>query len=160
MYAKAVAYASLTGHEIVLDLYCGTGTIALCMAKHAKTVIGVEVVESAVLDALENARTNQIENASFIFADAANAVHQLDREGISPDVIVVDPPRKGLASDAIDAIVAMSASRLVYISCNPATLARDLRLFAERGYQTAEVTPVDMFPRCAHVECVALLCRQ
>ena len=157
LYAEALAYAGLTGQETVLDLYCGTGTITLTMAKHARHAIGAEIVAEAVHDAGENARANGIENAEFLLADAAVAADTLKQRGLTPDVIVVDPPRKGLASEVIDHIADMAPARIVYVSCDPATLARDLKLFATFGYLTREVTPVDMFPRCAHVECVALL---
>ncbi|MCL2367431.1 MAG: 23S rRNA (uracil(1939)-C(5))-methyltransferase RlmD [Oscillospiraceae bacterium] len=153
LYAKALDYADLTGAETVLDLYCGTGTITLIMAGRAKYAIGAEVVEQAVLDARENARINGIENAEFRLADAADITH------LSPDVVVVDPPRKGLAEQVISQIAAMAPRRVVYVSCDPATLARDLARFTALGYRTREVTPVDMFPRCAHVECVAEIWR-
>ena len=160
LYEKACGYANLTGSEIVLDLYCGTGTITLIMAKDAKQAIGAEIVASAVQDARENAKRNDIKNAEFIIADAAKAAEELYNRGIRPDVIVVDPPRKGLSNDVISQIVKMSPERIVYISCDPATLARDLKLLDEEDYKTNEVTPVDMFPRCAHVECVALIERK
>jgi 23S rRNA (uracil1939-C5)-methyltransferase len=144
----------------VLDLYCGTGTIGLSMADAAGTIIGVEVVEAAVRDAEENARQNGVTNARFIAADAGEAAAQLEREGVRPDVVVIDPPRKGCSPDVIDTIVRMAPDRVVYVSCDPATLARDLKLFAERGYVTDRVTPVDMFPRTAHVESVARLSKK
>jgi 23S rRNA (uracil1939-C5)-methyltransferase len=160
LYAQAIAYAALTGEETVLDLYCGTGTITLILAKHAKHAIGAEIVSEAVRDAVENARLNDVTNAEFLLADAAVAAEQLRQRGLAPDVVVVDPPRKGLAPDVIDHIAGMAPARVVYVSCDPATLARDLKHFATLGYLTQEVTPVDMFPRCAHVECVVLLQRQ
>jgi len=160
LYDKAVSYAKLTGRETVLDLYCGTGTITLCMAQKARLAIGAEIVEQAVLDARENARANGITNAQFLLADAQDAARQLADSGISPDVAVVDPPRKGLSPHVIDLVAKMGPTRVVYVSCDPATLARDLKLFAARGYAIKEVTPVDMFPRCAHVECVVLLQRE
>jgi len=159
LYEKARTYAGLTGQETLLDLYCGTGTITLIMAKSAKHAIGAEIVSPAIADAEENARANGIENAEFILGDAGEAAKQLETRGIKPDVIIVDPPRKGLAPEVIVQIVKLAPKRLVYVSCDPATLARDLKLFAEQGYQTREVSPVDMFPRCAHVETVALLTR-
>jgi len=157
LYEQARTYANLTGNETVLDLYCGTGTITLIMARDAKLAVGAEIVESAVRDARENMITNNIENAEFILADVAEAAKELHSRDLNPDVIIVDPPRKGLSSDVIDQIASISPKRIVYISCDPATLARDLKLLDVKGYQTKEVTPVDMFPRCAHVECVALL---
>jgi len=159
LYAKAISYAGLTGRETVLDLYCGTGTITLCMAQKARLAIGAEIVESAVLDARENARTNGIQNSQFLLADAQDAARQLADSGTSPDVVVVDPPRKGLAPHMIDTVAEMGPARVVYVSCDPATLARDLKLFAAHGYAVKEVTPVDMFPRCAHVETVVLMTR-
>ncbi len=159
LYQKAAEEAALTGAETVLDLYCGTGTIGLTMADKAKTLIGVEVVEAAVEDARLNAQTNGVTNARFMAADAAKAAAQLEREGIRPDVVIVDPPRKGCDEALIDTVSRMAPDRIVYVSCDPATLARDLKQFSERGYQTVRVTPVDMFPRTAHVESVAALQR-
>jgi 23S rRNA (uracil1939-C5)-methyltransferase len=159
LYEKAVEYAALTGSETVLDLYCGTGTISLVMAKGAACVIGAEIVEEAVEDARKNAVANGITNAEFICADASEAAAQLKESGIRPDVVVVDPPRKGLAPDVIDTIGHIAPDRVVYVSCDPATLARDLKLFHERGYKAQEATAFDMFPRCTHVETVAWMSR-
>ena len=153
LYAQALEYAELTGTETVLDLYCGTGTITLVMAKHAGRAIGAEIVAPAIEDARENALANRIENVEFLLADAA------DIAALTPDVVIVDPPRKGLAPEVIEQIAAMQPRRVVYVSCDPATLARDLSIFATLGYQTKEVTPFDLFPRCAHVETVALMTR-
>ncbi len=160
LYRLAAQAAALTGKETLLDLYCGTGTIGLSMAHTAGCVIGVEVVEAAVRDAKKNAAANRIRNARFICADAARAAAQLAREGTRVDVVVLDPPRKGCSPDLIDTVAGMAPERVVYVSCDPATLARDLRLFAARGYDTRWVQPVDLFPRTAHVETVALLSRQ
>ena len=157
LYAKARAYANLSGNEGVLDLYCGTGTITLILAQEARFALGAEIVEEAVRDAWENAGINGIEKAEFILADAAVAAQTLKNRGISPHVVVVDPPRKGLSPDVMQTIAEIGPGRVVYVSCDPATLARDLKRFGELGYGTKEVTPVDMFPRCAHVESVALL---
>ncbi len=157
LYGKAIAAAGLTGAETVLDLYCGTGTITLCLARHAKQAIGVEVVDAAIEDAKRNAERNGIENARFFCADAGQAANRLCAEGVRPDVIVVDPPRKGLSADVIDAIEEMSPARVVYVSCDPATLARDVRLLCEKNYTLARAEAVDMFPRCAHVETVVSL---
>lgn len=159
LYALAAKAAALTGTETVLDLYCGTGTIGLSMAHAAGRLIGVEVVAPAVEDARRNAARNGVNNARFICADAGEAAARLKNEGIRPDVVVIDPPRKGCAPDVVETITAMQPARVVYVSCDPATLARDLKLFAERGYQTKEATPVDMFPRTAHTEIVVLLSR-
>ena len=160
LYEQARTYAGLTGAETVLDLYCGTGTITLVMAERAKQAVGAEIVEAAVQDARENARANGITNAEFLLADAGDAAKQLESRNIRSDVIILDPPRKGLATEVIDQIVKMAPQRIVYISCDPATLARDLKLFAAEGYQTQAVTPVDMFPRCAHVETVVWIQRE
>ena len=154
LYELARQYAGLTGKETVLDLYCGTGTIGLSMAKDAGRVIGVEIVEQAVEDAKKNAAENGIENAEFLCADAAKAADMLKNRGVRPDVVVLDPPRKGCDPKLIDTVAGMEPARVVYVSCDPATLARDIRLFALKGYKTVEATPVDMFPRTAHVECV------
>lgn len=157
LYGKALDAAALNGTETVLDLYCGTGTITLCAAKRARQVIGVEVVDAAIADAKQNARRNGIENARFFCADAGQAAQQLSEEGIHPDVIIVDPPRKGVSAEVIDAIDKMTPSRVVYVSCDPATLARDVRLLSAKGYALRSAEAVDLFPRCAHVETVCLL---
>ncbi len=160
LYALAARAAGLTGEETLLDLYCGTGTIGLSMASRAGQVIGVEVVCAAVEDARRNAEVNGIANARFVCADAAVAAKQLAREGVRPDVVVLDPPRKGCDTALIDTVVEMAPLRVVYVSCDPATLARDLKQFAARGYRTQSVQPVDMFPRTAHCECVCLLTKE
>ncbi len=159
LYTLAKEAAGLTGRETVLDLYCGTGTIGLSMAKEMKQLIGVEIVPEAVEDARLNARENGIENARFLAADASRAARQLEWEGIAPDVVILDPPRKGCDEEVIQTVARMAPERVVYVSCDPATLARDIHRFAEMGYVTSHITPVDMFPRTAHVECVALLVR-
>ena len=160
LYALAAEAAGLTGNETLLDLYCGTGTIGLTMARAAKQLIGVEVVAPAVEDARRNAARNGIENARFICADAGEAAKQLAAEGIRPDAVILDPPRKGCDPAVIRTVAEMAPARVVYVSCDPATLARDLKLFRELGYETKTVTPVDMFPRTAHVETVVRLSRQ
>ena len=160
LYEKAVSKAGLTGQETVLDLYCGTGTISLVLSKYAKKVIGVEIIPAAIRDAKENALRNGIENAEFLCADAAQAAVHFAETGIKPDVIVVDPPRKGIDQQVVDAMVQMSPKKIVYVSCDPATLARDLNRLEAQGYQTTEAEAVDMFPRCAHVESVALLVKK
>ena len=145
--------------KTALDLYCGTGTITLCLARQAGKVYGVEVVEDAVADAKENAARNEIENVEFFCADAGEAAERFAKDGVRPELIVVDPPRKGLSEDVIGAIMQMSPERVVYVSCDPATLARDVaRLGA--GYGPMRVEAVDMFPRCAHVETIVLLQRE
>ena len=157
LYALAIQLAKLTGGEQVVDLYCGTGAIGLLAATQASRVTGVEVVPSAVKDAEETAFRNGIENARFLCADAAEAAARFAAEGMKPDVLFVDPPRKGLAPEVIGSVAAMGPSRVVYVSCDPATLARDLRLFAEQGYKAEKALAVDMFPRTCHVETVCLL---
>lgn len=157
LYGLAAEAAALTGRETLLDLYCGTGTIGLSMAARAGQVIGVETVEDAVEDARRNAEENGIGNARFLCADAGRAAAQLAQEGVKPDAVILDPPRKGCDEAVISAVADMEPARVVYVSCDPATLARDLKRFADQGYWTEEITPVDMFPRTPHVECVALL---
>lgn len=157
LYRLAARAAALSGKETLLDLYCGTGTIGLSMAQTAGCIIGVEVVEAAVRDAKKNATANRIRNARFICADAAQAAAQLAEEGTKVDVVVLDPPRKGCAPDLIATVAEMAPERVVYVSCDPATLARDLKLFAGKGYLTQWVQPVDLFPRTAHCENVALM---
>ena len=160
LYQIAGTYAALTGEETLLDLYCGAGTIGLTMAGRAKQLIGVEIVPQAIENAKANARANGIENAEFLCGDAAEAAVTLQKRGLAPDVIVLDPPRKGCDSQLIATVVEMGPERIVYVSCDPATLARDLKLFREQGYQPIEATPVDLFPRTAHVESVCLLTRE
>ena len=159
LYALAGEYAGLTGRETVLDLYCGTGTIGLSMANRAGRVIGIEAVEQAVENARENAALNHIENAEFLCMDAVEAAQQLAQRGERPDVVVLDPPRKGCAPELIRTVADMAPSRIVYVSCDPATLARDLKLFRTFGYSAGPITPVDLFPRTKHVECVVLITR-
>lgn len=159
LYAKALEFAALTGEETVLDLYCGTGTITLCLARRAKRAIGAEIVPPAIADARENAARNGIENAEFFCGDAADIAAKLEGEGLRPDVITVDPPRKGLSPEVIASIAAMGPERVVYVSCDPATLGRDVKLFAGFGYRAVRACAVDMFPGTRHVETVALLSR-
>jgi len=159
LYNKALDFAELTGKETVFDLYCGTGTIALFMAQKAAKVYGVEVVEDAVKDARKNAEINNVKNAEFIAGDVAEVVPRLYEQGVRADVIVVDPPRKGCDAVLLDTIVQMQPERVVYVSCNPATLARDLAYLEERGYKAVKAQPVDMFPQTPHVECVVLMSR-
>ena len=157
LYAKALEYASPDGAGTVLDLYCGTGTISLCLARGAKQVIGAEIVAEAVENARANAARNGITNARFLCADAAEAAETLRAEGVRPDAVVVDPPRKGLTPELIETVAAMAPARVVYVSCDPATLARDLRQFAALGYAPVEGVAVDMFTHTAHCETVCLL---
>ena len=157
LYEAAIAQASICKTDTVLDLYCGVGTITLAMARSAGKVIGVEVIPQAVEDARENAARNGIDNAEFFCADAGAAALELERQGVRPDVVVVDPPRKGLNADAIEAMARMAPKRIVYVSCDPATLARDVGLLKQRGYRLTSAQAADLFPRCAHVETVVLL---
>ena len=157
LYGKALEFAGLTGAETVLDLYCGIGTISLVMARKAGMVWGAEVVPQAVDDAIANAQRNHIENARFLCADAGEAARYLEGEGVRPDVVCVDPPRKGLAEDVVDTIADMGPQRVVYVSCDPGTLGRDVKRFAGRGYTLKKAVAVDMFPRTAHVETIVLL---
>ena len=160
LYEKAVQLAGLTGNETVLDLYCGTGTITLCLARHAKKAIGVEIVPQAIEDAKFNAAQNGMENAEFFCMDAGQAAKMLADRHTRPDVIVVDPPRKGVSADVIEAIGTMAPQRVVYVSCDPATLARDLKLLTAAGYTLQTAEAFDLFPRCAHVETVCLLSKR
>ena len=152
--------AGLTGTETVLDLYCGAGTITLAMAGQARQVIGAEIVAPAIENARANAARNGIRNASFFCGDAGAVAERLAGENLRPDVITVDPPRKGLGEDVIAAVARMGPGRVVYVSCDPATLARDVKRFSEAGYRLAEAVAVDMFPRTAHVETVVSLVRK
>ena len=157
LYEAAISQAEITKNDLVLDLYCGVGTITLAMAKAAGKVIGVEVIEQAVQDAKENAARNGIENAEFFCGDAGKAALEMESKGIRPDVVVVDPPRKGLNADTIEALHKMSPRRIVYVSCDPATLARDVALLKERGYVLKNAMAADLFPRCAHVESIVTM---
>ena len=160
LYGAAIERAGITKADTVLDLYCGVGTITLAMARAAGRVIGVEVVEAAVADAKENALRNGIDNAEFFCGDAGAAALALEQQGICPDVVVVDPPRKGLNSDCIEALARMQPRRIVYVSCDPATLGRDVALLKERGYRLLSATAADLFPRCRHVESIVCLIKQ
>lgn len=160
LYAQAAEYAALSGGETLLDLYCGTGTIGLSMAHRAGQLFGAEIVPQAIENAKSNAARNGITNAEFFCADAAEAASMLAQRGVRPQVVVIDPPRKGCGSAVLEIIARqLCPERLVYVSCDPATLARDLRRLAELGYAPREATPVDMFPRTCHVETVCLLTR-
>ena len=160
LYGVARDYAGLTGAETVIDLYCGTGTITLYMAEKAKRALGVEIVEPAIRDAKKNALKNGVTNAEFICADAGEIAAKLEKDGIHPDVVVVDPPRKGLAPGVPAYIAGMSPKRVVYVSCDPETLARDIKRFGELGYAPERATVVDLFPGTYHVETIVLLQRE
>ena len=157
LYGVAADLAGLTGRERVFDLFSGIGTIALALATAAGEVWGVELVERAVADAQENARLNSIDNARFFAGDVRRAMRPLLAEAGRPDVVVVDPPRAGLSQKVVRRVLETAADRVVYVSCNPTTLARDARQMADAGYRLATVRPVDMFPQTPHIECVALL---
>ncbi|MFC0189998.1 23S rRNA (uracil(1939)-C(5))-methyltransferase RlmD [Fictibacillus aquaticus] len=157
LYEKALQYADLNGDETVIDAYCGIGTISLFLAQKAKKVYGVEIVPEAIEDAKRNAELNGITNAEFAVGNSEDIIPAWKKEGITPDVIVVDPPRKGCDEELLKTIIEMKPKRVVYVSCNPATLARDLRVLEDGGFKTVEVQPVDMFPQTTHVECVAQL---
>ncbi len=159
LYDKALEYADLTGKETVIDAYCGIGTISLFLAQRAKHVYGVEIVPDAISDAKRNANLNGITNVDFAVGEAEKVMPWWYAQGIRPDVIVVDPPRKGCDETLLETIIHMKPERVVYVSCNPATLARDLKVLAEGGFEVKEVQPVDMFPWTTHVECVVLMSR-
>lgn len=159
LYGKAVEYAGLTGDETVVDAYCGIGAISLFLAERAQAVHGIEVVPEAIEDARANASRNGIRNAEFHLGEAETVLPWLRDQGVAADVIVADPPRKGCEPVVLDSFAAMGPRRIVYVSCNPATLARDLARLAELGYRTVEVQPVDMFPMTSHVEAIALVMR-
>ena len=160
LYEAAISQAEITKADTVLDLYCGVGTITLAMAKAAGKVIGIEVIPQAVEDARDNAKRNGIENAEFFCGDAGQAALDLEAKGIKADVVVVDPPRKGLNADTIEALARFAPRRIVYVSCDPATLARDVALLKERGYNLKNAMAADLFPRCAHVESIVCLVRE
>jgi len=157
LYNKAIEYAGLSGKETVFDLYCGIGTISLFLSERAKRVYGVEVVEDAISDAKKNAELNGIYNIDFMVGEAEKVVPQIYKMGVKADVVVVDPPRKGCDEKLLETLVSMQPERIVYVSCKPSTLARDLSYLSERGYKAVEAQPVDMFPHTAHVECCVLL---
>ena len=160
LYEAAIRQAQITKEDTVLDLYCGVGTITLAMASAAGKVIGVEVVPQAVGDARDNAKRNGIENAEFFCGDAGQAALELERKGVKADVVVVDPPRKGLNADTIEALARFAPRRIVYVSCDPATLARDVALLKQRGYGLKNALAADLFPRCSHVESIVTLIRE
>jgi 23S rRNA (uracil1939-C5)-methyltransferase len=156
LYGAAVELAGLRGHELVFDLYCGIGTIGLELASRAREVVGVEIVERAVADAIDNARRNEITNARFFAGDIRLAMRDLVEEAGKPDVCVIDPPRAGLSQKVVRRIVEAAPKKIVYVSCNPTTLAPNAAQLVEAGYALQRVRPVDMFPQTPHIECVAL----
>lgn len=157
LYAKAKDFAGLIGTETVLDLYCGVGTIGLTMAENVKQLVGIEIIPQAIENAKANAEINHITNAQFICADAPKGAEILKKQGVNPDVIILDPPRKGCEKSLFDTIEQLSPKKIVYVSCDSATLARDLAILKEKGYEAKKVSAVDMFPRTPHVECVTLI---
>lgn len=157
LYNKVLEFADLTGEETVFDAYCGTGTITLFLSKNAKTVYGVEVVEESINNAKENAKINNVDNVKFAVGKSEEVIPALIKKGINADVIVVDPPRKGCDIKLLEAIGKTNTKRIVYVSCDPSTLARDLKILQGFGYETLEVQPVDMFAQTSHVECVVKL---
>lgn len=159
LYEKALEYAELSGEETVIDAYCGIGTISLFLAQKARKVFGVEIVPEAIKDAKRNAELNGTSNVEFATGEAEVVIPKWYEEGITADVLVVDPPRKGCDEALLQTIIKMKPRKVVYVSCNPATLARDLRILEDGGYKTVEVQPVDMFPMTGHVECVVLMSR-
>ena len=160
LYGKALEYANLTGNEEVFDAYCGTGTITLFLSKKAKKVYGVEIIPQAIDNAWINAKENKVENVEFFVGESEVVIPDLINKGVKADVVVVDPPRKGCDKKLLDAITNIDAKKIVYVSCDPSTLGRDLQVLEENGYKTLEVQPVDMFPNTAHIENVALLIKK
>ena len=160
LYGKALEYAGLTGDETVFDAYCGTGTITLFLSQKAKKVYGVEIIPQAIENANINARENNVDNVEFFVGESEVVIPDLINSGVKADVVVVDPPRKGCDIKLLNAITNIDAERIVYVSCDPSTLARDLAILEENGYKTIEVQPVDMFPHTAHIENVALLIKE
>lgn len=157
LYLKAKEYADLSGNEILLDLYCGVGTIGLTMADSVKKLVGIEIIPQAIENAKMNAEINGVDNAEYICADAPKGAEFLKAKGLQPNVIILDPPRKGCDQSLFNVIEQMSPEKIVYVSCDSATLARDLKILDDMHYKTVKVTPLDMFPRTPHIECVALI---
>ncbi|BDC00653.1 23S rRNA (uracil(1939)-C(5))-methyltransferase RlmD [Clostridium perfringens] len=160
LYGKALEYANLTGNEEVFDAYCGTGTITLFLSQKAKKVYGVEIIPQAIDNAWINAKENKVENVEFFVGESEVVIPDLINKGVKADVVVVDPPRKGCDKKLLDAITNIDAKKIVYVSCDPSTLGRDLKVLEENGYKTLEVQPVDMFPNTSHVETVVSLRRK
>lgn len=156
LYKTALSFAEIDKTKTVLDIYCGIGTISLCAAKDAKQVVGVEIVEKAIFDAEKNAKNNGIKNASFFCGAAEEVVPKLIEQGASADVVIIDPPRKGSDEKTLSAIIQAAPERIVYVSCNPASLARDAKFLTQNGYEVKKVAPVDMFPNSEHIETICL----
>lgn len=160
LYSLVAEHADLQGSETVVDMYCGAGTIGLTLADQCKHLVGIEIIESAIENANENAQLNGVNNADFICADAFDGAKKIEKMGLQPDLVIVDPPRKGCQKELFDVIETMGAKRMIYVSCDSATLARDLAILKEKGYALKNLTAVDMFPRTPHVECVAEISRK
>src|SRR5699024_10246752 len=160
LYEKGLQYANIDHNDIVIDAYCGIGTISLFMAQQAKKVYGIEVVPEAVNDAKKKAKRNNVTNTELYVGKAETVMPWWKAQGIQPNVIVVDPPRKGCDKQLLQAMIDMQPERIVYVSCNPSTLARDLRILENGGFMTKEIQPVDMFPQTMHVECCSLLVKK
>ena len=160
LYKTALDFAELGGRETVIDAYCGAGTITLFLAKKARKVFGIEIVSSAINDAKKNARENNIRNAEFIVGDAVKVIPKLFNDGIFADVVITDPPRAGCDRKVLETFASMKPEKIIYVSCNPATLARDLAVLQELGYTTKKIQPVDMFPFTSHIEAVAQIFRK
>ncbi|MCC5420002.1 23S rRNA (uracil(1939)-C(5))-methyltransferase RlmD [Clostridium perfringens] len=160
LYGKALEYANLTGNEEVFDAYCGTGTITLFLSQKAKKVYGVEIIPQAIDNAWINAKENKVDNVEFFVGESEVVIPDLINKGVKADVVVVDPPRKGCDKKLLDSITNIDAKKIVYVSCDPSTLGRDLKVLEENGYKTLEVQPVDMFPNTSHVENVAKLIKK
>ena len=159
LYSKALEFAELKEADTIIDAYCGIGTISLFAAKKVKKVYGIEIVEAAVLDARENASNNNIENAEFLLGKSEDVIKKLILQDVKLDAVIVDPPRKGCEESFLRDLAAMNIEKIVYVSCNPATLARDMEIMRGLGYKLGSVQPVDMFPGTYHVECVVLMSR-
>jgi 23S rRNA (uracil1939-C5)-methyltransferase len=157
LYGKVMEYAGLTGEQTVIDLYCGIGTITMFLAGKAKKVYGIEVVSEAIADARINAELNNVQNVEFIVGDAEKAITEIEANGVKADIVVVDPPRKGCDEKVLETIANMQPQKIIYVSCNPSTLARDLAILSEKGYKTVEIQPVDMLPHTSHIESVVRL---
>ncbi len=160
LYNLAFDYADFKGDELLFDLYCGIGSIGLSAYDKVKSIIGVEVVPQAIENAIKNAKLNNAENAQFICADSKKAAEELLKKGLKPDVVLVDPPRQGCDKEVLENIVEMAPKKVLMISCNPSTAARDAKILCEKGYKLIKYGGVDMFPRTSHVECVVRLCRK
>ena len=160
LYNKVIELADIKQSDTVMDLYCGIGTISLCAAKKAKQVIGVEIVEQAILNARKNAKNNKIENAVFYASEAEKIVPKLIKEGNKPNIVILDPPRKGSDEITLGAIIKSAPEKIVYVSCNPATLARDLKFLCNNGYKIITIYGLDLFPQTVHVETVVLMSRK